>query len=463
VTLIASESSLEPGVFGILRPVLLWPPTIGAHLGDAEIEAILAHELSHVRRRDNLAAAIHMVVQAVFWFHPLVWWVGARLVDERERACDEEVIRLGSEPQVYAESLLKTCALYVESPLVCVSGVTGAGLKPRIEAIMRDQAADPLNAVKKIILATAGVTAIVVPLALGVLTAPPLQARSSAVEPFERLRLQRAMADLRLRARTMPGRASAFEVVSITPNTSGAARRVQALKSRTLDAAIPSAGQFTLTNMPLREVIRIAYGLQPFQISGGPAWIHSTGYDIVVRGDAPARSDQMGLMLRTLLADRFKLRVHHEARELTVFALVNATGDGALGPRLRRSQVDCSSTAPGTPSCGMWHVGAVHVAARGVTMGQLANQMTTISHRVNRAVLDRTGLTGAFDLDLEFLRPLDEVVARFPPMTAALERLGLMTSVFTAVRQQLGLQLNLTEGPVDMLVIDGAEQPTDFR
>ena len=96
-------------------------------------------------------------------------------------------------------------------------------------------------------------------------------------------------------------------------------------------------------------------------------------------------------------------------------------------------------------------------------MEQLAMHMTIVSHRVNRAVLDRTGLTGTFDLDLQFFRPLDDAVARFPPLTAALERLGHMTSFFTAVRQQLGLQLNLTEGPVDVLVIDGTERPTDRR
>ena len=92
-------------------------------------------------------------------------------------------------------------------------------------------------------------------------------------------------------------------------------------------------------------------------------------------------------------------------------------------------------------------------------MDQLAMHLTSVSHRVSRAVLDRTGLTGTFDLDLEFLRPLDEAVSHFPPLTAALERLGLMTSFFTAVRQQLGLQLNPEKGPVEMLVIDGAEQP----
>ena len=129
---VLSRASLEPGIFGIARPVLLWPEGISARLEDAHLDAILAHEVWHVRRNDNLAAAIHMVVEAVFWFHPLVWWLGARLVDERERACDEEVLQLGSQPQIYAESILKICEFCVGSPLACVSGVTGSDLKKRI-------------------------------------------------------------------------------------------------------------------------------------------------------------------------------------------------------------------------------------------------------------------------------------------------------------------------------------------
>ena len=98
-------------------------------LTPTQLEAVLAHELTHVWRRDNLTAAMHMIVEAVFWFHPLVWWIGARLVEERERACDEEVLRLGNEAQVYAESILKVCQFYIESPLACVSGVTGSDLR----------------------------------------------------------------------------------------------------------------------------------------------------------------------------------------------------------------------------------------------------------------------------------------------------------------------------------------------
>ena len=131
-----SRASLEPGILGIVKPVLVWPQGISDRLEDAHLEAILAHEVWHVRRNDNLAAAVHMVVEAIFWFHPLVWWLGARMVEERERACDEEVLQLGSQPQVYAESILKICEFCVGSPLACVAGVTGSDLKKRIANIM---------------------------------------------------------------------------------------------------------------------------------------------------------------------------------------------------------------------------------------------------------------------------------------------------------------------------------------
>ena len=100
---------IEPGIVGVLRPVLLLPEGIAEQLNQTQLDAILAHEFCHVRRKDNLTATIHMAVQAIFWFHPLTWWIGARLVDERERACDEEVLRRGCKPNVYAESILAIC------------------------------------------------------------------------------------------------------------------------------------------------------------------------------------------------------------------------------------------------------------------------------------------------------------------------------------------------------------------
>jgi TonB family protein len=176
--LLSRNSALEPGIFGIFRPVLLWPAKISEHLQDSHLSAILAHEVAHVRRRDNLAAALHMTVEAIFWFHPMVWWLGARLVEERELACDEAVLQLGNPPSIYAESILKTCEFCVESPLACVSGVTGAELKKRIVHIMTPNSAEKLGPGRKLLLASVGIAAVAGPVLFGLWKIPPVNAQS---------------------------------------------------------------------------------------------------------------------------------------------------------------------------------------------------------------------------------------------------------------------------------------------
>ena len=97
---------LEPGVVGLRKPVILLPAGIETYLTADQFAAVLAHEVCHVRRRDNLTAAVHMLVEALFWFHPMVWWIGARLVAEREQACDEHVVAETAEPIPYAEGIV---------------------------------------------------------------------------------------------------------------------------------------------------------------------------------------------------------------------------------------------------------------------------------------------------------------------------------------------------------------------
>src|SRR6185369_1690267 len=155
----------------------LLPEGIEARLTAEQLRAILAHEFCHARRHENLWAAAHMIVETLFWFHPLVWWIGARLVDERERACDEDVVGRGTEPDVYAESILKTCQFYVESPLVCVSGVTGSDLKRRVEQIMKHDRHTALTALKRVVLYAAMVAAIAIPVGIGIITSPRLVAQ----------------------------------------------------------------------------------------------------------------------------------------------------------------------------------------------------------------------------------------------------------------------------------------------
>lgn len=172
VRVILSQTMSEPAIVGFFRPRLLWPAAVSGRLGAAEIDAILVHELQHVRRRDNLAAAVHMAVETIFWFHPLVWWIGARLVHERERACDEAVLACGAEPEQYAESLLTVCRLCLASPVRCVSGVSGSSLRRRVEAIMT---AVPrrLTVARRLTLCAAFLGAVLFPTAAGFLHATP--------------------------------------------------------------------------------------------------------------------------------------------------------------------------------------------------------------------------------------------------------------------------------------------------
>jgi TonB family protein len=163
IALVASNRTMEPAVIGIFDPVLLWPPQLTAELNDAHIDAIVAHEVCHVVRRDNLLALVQMVVSASFWFHPLVWWIGSRLIDERERACDEHVLARGSSAGTYAESIVKTCRICVTSPLVNAAGVTGGELKTRIIRIMKRTPAAPVGMREKTMLILAVLLLVVVP------------------------------------------------------------------------------------------------------------------------------------------------------------------------------------------------------------------------------------------------------------------------------------------------------------
>jgi beta-lactamase regulating signal transducer with metallopeptidase domain len=181
IRVVSSTLPLEPGVFGVFRPVVLLPEGILDRLTAAQLKGVISHELCHVHHRGNLMAAIHMFVETVFWFHPLVWWIGKRMVEERERACDEEVLQLGSEPRVYAEGILNVCKLYVESPLACMSGVTGPDLKRRIEVIMANRVGHRLNRAKKLLLASAGIVVLAGPVAIGVSHATAMKAQSQAM------------------------------------------------------------------------------------------------------------------------------------------------------------------------------------------------------------------------------------------------------------------------------------------
>ncbi|MGP0074893.1 MAG: M56 and DUF3738 domain-containing protein [Bryobacteraceae bacterium] len=448
IEIVSSNTVLEPGVFGIFRPILFWPEGISARLSNSQLEAIIAHEMSHIRWRDNMAAAIHMLVEAVFWFHPLVWWIGARLVEERENACDHEVLRLRSEPEAYAEGILKVCEHCLAAPLLCVSGVSGADLKKRIQSIMAHRVARELGWSRKLLLAIAGIAAIAAPIAIGLLDAPPGRAQTqSDASP----------------ATPLPQ----FEVASIKP---------AAPDQRGMFIRPGANGGLNITNMPLREIMILAWRVEPFQITGGPPWIESARYDISTKPEQKPERDQLLLMLQSLLEDRFQLKIHHETKELPIYALVLANKDGKLGPQLTESKEGSCTTFdpskpppppdPGKPptlGCGGMMMGIDRVNGAAVPVAQLA---PVLSRMLERTVIDKTGLTGKYDIKAQWTPDQSQLQAMAPPgglppgmPPPQFDPNG--PSIFTALQEQLGLKLESQKGPVDVIVIDHVEKPSE--
>jgi len=258
-----------------------------------------------------------------------------------------------------------------------------------------------------------------------------------------------------LLAQSPPSRPT-FEVASIKRNTSVSdAARVNA-----------QVGRLTVTNNPLRNIIRNAWGLQAFQIVGGPDWINNDRWDIVAKAEGNPQGPQMLAMVQNLLADRFKLVVHRETRDMPIYALVLAKPDRTLGPKLHASSIDCQKEmtaaiargggAPprdGKVLCGIRTVNG-HLEMNAVPMTNFARNISPIA---GRSVVDKTGLTGGFDGELTWTpdaslgTPQDDGP---PPANDG-------PSLFTAIQEQLGLKLDARRGPVEVLVIDSVERPTE--
>lgn len=226
-------------------------------------------------------------------------------------------------------------------------------------------------------------------------------------------------------------------------------------------------GRLLAKNVTLRRVITLAYLLQDYQLVGGPGWMNTDRFDITAAAPAERASLPAGIhgemlsMIRHLLTERFKLVVHEDEREMDVYALVHARADRRLGPGLRPSEINCAgketSRIPellpgGRPVCAMRQSGGQWIGG-GVAIESLPNLLAPI---VGGPVLDRTGLTGRYDIDLSFSPEAAPAPAASVPAPTTDN-----VSVYTAVKEQLGLILQPQRGPVKVLVVDGLQQPTD--
>ena len=255
-----------------------------------------------------------------------------------------------------------------------------------------------------------------------------------------------------------------FEAATVRPNTSGYGGWMLQPEA---------GGRLNGTNVPAAALIRFAYDLPDFQKIGGPSWLTSSRFDIAAKAEGDPPVDQKRLMLRAVLADRFKLTVHRETRELPIYVLVMARNDAKPGPQLRRTEADCAREAvaldnwagvgptTGTPRCGFFGFapgtdlpkGRGGLAFRGLTLAAFAKRLVPM---VRRSVSDQTGLDGYFDGDFDFVAELPPPP---PPPGLPSSFNDPFVSVFTVLPEQLGLKLDARRGPVDVLVIDRIEQP----
>jgi uncharacterized protein (TIGR03435 family) len=252
-----------------------------------------------------------------------------------------------------------------------------------------------------------------------------------------------------------PPVAPAFEVASIRPSAPGPTART---------AGSPSPGTFAVAGLQLRHLISLAYGVRPNQILGGPNWIDSQAYDIVAKPGGTVSESQLSLMLQELLGDRFKLKIHRETREVKVYALTVAKG----GDKLQRvPEASCAPrgrfltpTQPEPnqkPPCGVGGFSRGTTVVGKISSVSLDEFSKTLSTRLDRFVINRTGLTGVFDIHVEFAP--DGATPGLLPRGGAPSADGL--SIFAAFQEQLGLKLEPTKGPAEFLVIDIAEKPSE--
>jgi len=338
------------------------------------------------------------------------------------------------------EGILTVCRFYLESPLPCVSGVTGADVKKRLRAILAGSIARELSAARKMALAAIGLAALAAPVLIGVLNAPAIRAQDA-------------------RAATPK-----WEVISIKP--------CQLPPPMPGDMYPPrgnsSPGNLRTSCYPLLDahgmgLIRGAYADTFTPIDGGPSWIHSAFYEIDAKAEGnPSVRMMRGPMMQTLLEDRFQLKIHHQTAEGPVYFLTVARG----GPKLHAfTEGSCtpfnSSDPPPTLQPGQEYcmsnisgLSPSSVEAKGATLGEFSKLLRPV---LDHPVIDQTGITGRFDIRVEFSREgtrmaIDALPSAPDPTEAP--------SIFTALQEQLGLKLEPAKGPVETFVIDHIERPT---
>jgi uncharacterized protein (TIGR03435 family) len=453
VRLLRAGGEVMPAAAGIRRPCILLPATVDGWSEDRR-RAVLLHELAHVERHDCLTQTLAAVACAVYWIHPGVWWVAARLRAERELACDDRVLCVGEDPREYAGHLLELAAAALghrRAPAMAVAMARPHELEGRMVAVLDTARNRETPASRSRLAAVAVLALITVPVAAATL-APPFHVLGAD-------ELRRAGREPVFQSTPAGAPSLAFDVASIkrTPDDTAPGS----------DFAVMAGGRLQARNNPVSNFITNSYRVANYALIGGPGWMREERYDLEARADRERPRAEIMQMLQTLLAERFALRLHRETRELPAYIVTVARG----GPRLKRSsdetcvQVDPSKPTPPRPPLApgerrLPQCGNNLMTTRGVAPNMkwsavhidLQALVGSLAIYFRRPVVDRTGLTGFYDIEIELppLQPAADVSA------------GADTgiSVFTVLQEQLGLRVEEGKGPVDVLVLDNIQRPT---
>jgi bla regulator protein BlaR1 len=426
------EDRLGPGVFGFWRQAILIPDGMETRLTNEQFQAVLSHEWQHAQRRDNLTAAIQMVAEAVFWFYPVIWMVGRMLTQERELACDLAVLEEAPSddyPEHYAEGILNVCKLYSNSRLNCMVGITGANLRARVESILKNERPRKLGRVKRWALAGALCLAAAGPAVIGFLTASAVFAQDG-----------NSFVGLSTSAQKK------FEVATVKLNRSG---------DDDFRLGPPRQGGITIVNVALRGLIVQSFRTQRNMVFGIPGWAESEKYDVVGKGPDPtAANPEVWEMMRSLLIERFHLKYHMQDREMDVFALTVAP----RGPKLILGENGrCAEDIKAGRNCGdVQQQLPFGAAIHNMPIAALISGIGAV--RAGRPVIDKTGLTGKYDVSLTWVPngmkyenlDLENIPPEYRPQDVSLSE---------ALEQQAGLKLIPQRAKVPALVIDSVTRP----
>ena len=439
-----SRAWAAPVTVGCLRPTVILPQH-WREWSAPQLAAVLAHEGEHVRRRDPLVQWLALLNRAIFWFHPAAWWLERELSGLAEECCDAAVIAQGHDPRDYAETLMKIARDVMGSGSRINSvavAMPGPRLPQRIRAIIdeRAQAARISRARGTSVVAACLTTCA----ALGAVT------------------LSRAQAP-----QATGGKAS-FEVASVNQDKDG--RPYSNFPLGPGNSYSANGGLLSAVDMPVSTYIGFAYGLTTYQRyaldAQLPKWAKEERFDIQARAAANATKDQMRMMMRSLLADRFRLVAHSEEHEGPVFALVLAK-PGEVGPQLHLRSSDSPACgaftlsasarlADGSPTaCDVFlslvDAGHIKTSARNVTLQAIAQALPFPGMpQMDRPVVDESSLSGNYDFSIDYAAET----------TTAPDTKSGEPTFLEALQDQLGLKLISAAARIDTLVIDHIEEPT---